>query len=669
MASLKLGIRTRINGGFGLLIALSLGLTGFAASQFSGIDTQVLRMSRLSDLNSRAAELGDSFEAIRFGMLRFRAFGDEAALQEAAAGEARASEQLDTAERTTVLESRRQAFQVLRKALDELRGNRETLTTIARQMQADRAKLNTVGDELTESIAKLVEAAIATGDQMATSAGNRIERSFQLVRVGIWRFLATKDPTALDLIKRNAPRASAGLVAMGAAEPPEDIKAMIAPAKTGLADYTKTFDSLSASMLKTEELFDKQIVPRIGEIQGNLDALQKSLAQDFGDVKQSTQGTIAQTVTLQKVIGGLVLVLGVAVAVLIGRGIIKPVSGMTAAMGKIAGGDNEVEIPSRDNTDEIGEMARALEVLKQNSLERARLRAEQKERETAAAEERRRSMIALADAFEKNVGGIVQVVATAAGQMQGSAHAMTGTAAAVTRQAAAVSAASNEASANVQTVASATEELTASIGEIGHQVERSSQIAARAVEDARRTDATVESLAKAAEKIGEVVGLIQNIAAQTNLLALNATIEAARAGDAGKGFAVVASEVKSLANQTAQATEEIATQIGAIQLSTGEAVTAIRAIGATIGEMSQISAGIAAAVEEQGAATRDIAGNVQQAARGTDEVSTNIAGVSQASSEVGSAAGQVLGAAEELSRQSERLKREMATFLETVRQA
>jgi methyl-accepting chemotaxis protein len=669
MASLKLGIRTRINGGFGLLVVLALGLAGFAYWQFSGISQQVDRMSRLSDLNTQAAAIGDSFEAMRFALLRFRAFGEQAALQQAAEAETRAEQQLAAARETTVLDDRRKSYDALIAGLDALKANREILVKAAQEMQAERAKLDTVGEDVTDSVAKLVEAALATGDQMATSAANRTERSFQLVRVGVWRFLATKDPSALDLIKRNAPRATAGLVAISASEPPEDIRVMIAPTKTKLTDYVQTFDALSSTLLTVEGLFDKEIVPRVADIQKGLDEVQGSLSQTFGDVRKATLATIISTMTLQQVIGGLVLLIGIASAVLIGRSIIKPVAGMTVAMGKIASGDNSGEIPSRDNTDEIGDMARALEVLKQNSLERARMRDEQKEREQAVADERRRSMVGLADAFEKNVGGIVEVVATAAGQMQGSAHAMTGTAEAVTRQAAAVSAASNEASANVQTVASATEELTASIAEIGQQVERSSQIAARAVEDARRTDATVESLAKAAEKIGEVVGLIQNIAAQTNLLALNATIEAARAGDAGKGFAVVASEVKSLANQTAQATEEIATQIGAIQQSTGEAVTAIRAIGATIGEMSQISAGIAAAVEEQGAATRDIAGNVQQAARGTDEVSTNIAGVSQASSEVGSAAGQVLGAAEELSRQSERLKQEMASFLDTVRRA
>ncbi|MBI3513696.1 MAG: HAMP domain-containing protein [Proteobacteria bacterium] len=667
--ALKLGIRIRINGGFGVLVALSLGFAGFAYWQLAGIGDEVGRLSRLSDLNTRAAEIGDSFETIRFSLLRFRAFGEAAALQPAAEAETRAGRLLDETRRSITAGDRRRAYDTLAGARAEIRGDREALTVLANQMQAERAKLNTVGEELTETIAKLVDAALASGDQMTMSAANRTERAFQLVRVGVWRFLATKDPTALELIKRQGPRAAAGLVAVRAAEPPPAIGALIEPAKAALAGYVQSFDMLSAAMLKTEALFDKQIVPRIAAIQTALEGVQSSLTREVVALRQETQSTIVETMTMQQIVGGLVLLIGVLTGVLISRSITRPVGGMTAAMGKLAGGDTDVDIPSRDNTDELGEMARALEVLKENSIERARLREEQAQRDAAAAEERRRSMVALADAFEKNVGGIVQVVATAAGQMQGSAHAMTGTADAVTKRAAAVSAASTQASANVQTVASATEQLTASIGEIGQQVERSSRIAARAVEDARRTDTTVESLAKAAEKIGEVVGLIQNIAAQTNLLALNATIEAARAGDAGKGFAVVASEVKSLASQTAQATEEIAAQIGAIQTTTGEAVTAIRAIGATIGEMNQISAGIAAAVEEQGAATRDIAGNVQQAARGTDEVSSNIAGVSQASNEVGTAANQVLIAAEELSRQSDRLKEEMASFLKTVRGA
>jgi methyl-accepting chemotaxis protein len=237
------------------------------------------------------------------------------------------------------------------------------------------------------------------------------------------------------------------------------------------------------------------------------------------------------------------------------------------------------------------------------------------------------------------------------------------------RQTAAAAAASTQASLNVGTVASAAEELTASIGEIAHQAMRSTQVTGKAAEEARRTNDVVEGLATGTHKIGEVLTLIQNIASQTNLLALNATIEAARAGEQGRGFAVVASEVKALANQTAQATEEISTQIQSIQAATGEAVSAIQAIGGTIAEINEISNAIAAAVEQQRAATREISGNVQQAANGTRDVNENIVGVAEASSELGTSASKLLDAATGLSSQSERLKFEVDSFLGSVRAA
>ena len=277
------------------------------------------------------------------------------------------------------------------------------------------------------------------------------------------------------------------------------------------------------------------------------------------------------------------------------------------------------------------------------------------------------AQVALADNFEANVKGIVESVSSSATEMQGSAQSMSSTAEETSRQSTAVAAASEEASTNVQTVASAAEELSNSVEEVGRQVGQSNKIAQNAVEEAQRTNDKVQGLAEAAQKIGEVVNLINDIASQTNLLALNATIEAARAGEAGKGFAVVASEVKSLANQTAKATEEIAAQIGAIQAATTDAVSAIQGIGSTIGEISEISTAIATAVEQQSAATKEIAANVQQAAAGTQEVSENISGVTQAASETGEAAGQVLGAAQELSKQSEALREQVDSFLIEVR--
>jgi methyl-accepting chemotaxis protein len=367
-------------------------------------------------------------------------------------------------------------------------------------------------------------------------------------------------------------------------------------------------------------------------------------------------------------IGAMAVALALALtAVLIARSISSPLKSMTNAMRRLAGGDKTVPIPGTGRKDEIGDMTVAVQVFKDNIIDNERLVAEQVDAKMRAAAEQKEALNRLADSFELSVGGIVTAVAAAATRMEGAAQAMTATAEQTSRQATAVSAASGQALANVQTVAAATEELSVSISEIGQQAARSAQITTKATKEAQRTDITANGLARFAEKIGEVVKLIQEIASQTNLLALNATIEAARAGEHGKGFAVVASEVKALANQTGKATEEIAAQIQEIQGATQEVVTAIRAIGTTIGEVSEIASMIAVAVEEQGTATHEIAGSVQQAARGTEEVNSNIAGVSQASGEVGIAATQMLGSAKQLSEQSERLRREVGSFLATVR--
>ncbi|MET3842904.1 methyl-accepting chemotaxis protein [Bradyrhizobium sp. OAE829] len=289
--------------------------------------------------------------------------------------------------------------------------------------------------------------------------------------------------------------------------------------------------------------------------------------------------------------------------------------------------------------------------------------AEQAKRDRDAA---RRELSA---GFERRISGVVEAVAMAAGEMQGLSASMSESNAETSRQTATVAAASTQASANVETVASATEELAASINNIAQQVTRSAEIANKAAEEARRTNAVVEGLAAGTQKIGEVVTLIQSIASQTNLLALNATIEAARAGEHGRGFAVVASEVKALANQTANATEEISAQIQAIQTATGEAVNAIQVISGTIAEIDEISSGIAAAVDQQGAATREIAGNVQQAANSTRDVNDSILSVSRASDEAGRGTARLLDAANGLSSQSGRLKSEVDSFLGSLHAA
>ena len=287
----------------------------------------------------------------------------------------------------------------------------------------------------------------------------------------------------------------------------------------------------------------------------------------------------------------------------------------------------------------------------------------------AAREEKKAAMARLASEFEANVGAIVNIVASASTEMESTASSLNATAEQTSRQVTAVAAASEQTSANVQSVASATEELSSSVAEISRQVATSATVTAKAVNEFERSNALVNGLAEAAQKINAVTSMIHEIASQTNLLALNATIEAARAGDAGKGFAVVASEVKSLANQTAKATEEISAHIAAMQKVTRDTVAAIQSIGSTIGQINEIATTIASAVEEQGAATREIAHSVQQAAAGTVEVSGNIAGVAQAVSSTGSAAGEMLGAAGELAKQAETLSSHVTAFLDEVRAA
>ncbi|MGJ5010549.1 methyl-accepting chemotaxis protein [Bradyrhizobium oligotrophicum] len=341
--------------------------------------------------------------------------------------------------------------------------------------------------------------------------------------------------------------------------------------------------------------------------------------------------------------------------------IIKPMQ----ALGQ---GDLSAEVPHRGEPTEMGAMADTLQVFKEALIAKK----EADERAAADAEakiERGRRVDNITRQFETTIGEIVQTVSSASTELEHSAGALSSTATRSQEISTQVAAASEEASTNVQSVASATEELSSSITEISRQVQESARMAQEAVSQARQTNDRVGELSKAAARIGDVVELINSIAGQTNLLALNATIEAARAGDAGRGFAVVASEVKALAEQTAKATGEIGQQIGSIQAATQESVGAIRDISGTIEKLSEISSAIAAAVEEQGAATQEISRNVQQAAHGTQQVSSNVVDVQRGATETGSASSHVLSAAKSLATDSDRLKREVASFLQSVRAA
>jgi len=398
-------------------------------------------------------------------------------------------------------------------------------------------------------------------------------------------------------------------------------------------------------------------------------AKERFIAVADREAKQATEGA-QRTAWIVALLLAVSTVAGAAIFMIAAqRSISQPLMCVVVSLSELAGGNTATEIRGQERGDEIGNVAAAIQILKDKMIEAERMKADQAAATLRAAEQRKSDLVRIADDFESAVGQIVETVSSASKELETSAGALATTAERAQELSTTVAGSSELASANVQSVAAATEELSASVREIGRQVHETARIARGAVGQARSTTEHVSGLSKAASRIGDVVELINSIAGQTNLLALNATIEAARAGEAGRGFAVVASEVKALAEQTSKATDEIGQQIADIQAATNQSVGSINHISATIEELSEISATIAVAVEQQGSATQEISRNVQQAASGTQQVSSSIVDVQRGANETGSASSQVLSAARALTSESHRLKSEMGRFLRTVRSA
>ena len=436
-----------------------------------------------------------------------------------------------------------------------------------------------------------------------------------------------------------------------------------------LEEYRRSLAMLIGNAREIEGLI-QEMTETAAEINKASAAMKSDLLSDQKRLEAESDATIGETERLILILAAGGFLLGCVWAFLLGAGISRPMTAMCSAMRKLAAGEFEVVLPGLGRRDELGEMAGAVEEFKVQAIARAeRDAAAQEAQNKAASAARRAELIRFADEFEAAVGAIVANVSSSAVQLESAADTLTRTAETTQNLSSQVAGASEEASSNMQSVASATEELSTSVDEIGRRVKESSQIAEAAVRQAEQTDGRIGKLSRAAQQIGDVVKLITAIAEQTNLLALNATIEAARAGDAGRGFAVVASEVKSLASQTAKATDEISNHIAGMQGATQESVAAIKEIGGTIGKISEIAATIASSVEQQSSATQEIARSVQTVAKGTEDAATNIMHVNRGATETGSASEEVLNSARSLSSESTRLREELDRFMANIRAA
>jgi methyl-accepting chemotaxis protein len=667
-----IGVRPRVFGGFALVLSLLVLLAGFAMVQVGQIGGTVneLVTSAAGDAGMsqvRAALLGANGAVEKF--IRTWNVGDKAAATAAIEGVGQQADQIDRqfgkltaiAEGIgpvkTSLETYRSSFAAAAEAVDRLRA-----ATTKADAHGAAAGLDVGG----------VQVALANrSDPQRLLNPMRLAAVVDAVRITMMRYgttLSTGDADDVRLALGYARNAIADTEAEIAGTGEVKLKSLVAALKTAIAADTAALDEVikvagdlrarQADLAKASAMIDEEV----NKINQKLGTVRAEQGERTASAVQQTQQMVIATAA-----GALIL--GAILAWLIGASVSGPIRAMTDRMQSLAAGELDNTIPGGEQRDEIGRMARAVEVFRDNALAVHRMEREAAAQRESAEADRLRMLTELAGRFEQGMQSIITGVSGRAEDMGRSAEELARVAERGRGLAEAVATRAEQASMNVQTVASATQELAASIHEISNQVQRSVVVSNRATDETRRTSELIRGLSNAAEKIGTIIQLIQAIASQTNLLALNATIEAARAGDAGRGFAIVASEVKTLATQTAQATEQIASQIATIQSATGQSVAAITQFGATVKEMADIANAIAAAIEEQGAATGEIARNVEEAASGTTAVTREIGEVRAVVGETDAGAEAALSAAAALQQQAVSLKTNVADFLHTIRSA
>jgi methyl-accepting chemotaxis protein len=658
---LKVSIRLYL--GFGALILIGIAVAGFGAWQLSNINAQVTEMGRESDSVVRALRTNALIETMRRTRLRYgiSAEADQAKLFKDSLAQAMELVKISAAD--THSDERRRIYAIVQSTFADHGAKFDEFADVIAAQADGRAKLFAGGDAVTAATDKLIAAARETHDAALADAGMAVERDVLLVRIANWRFLATNDPKGVENFDSKAMSATAAISAF-ATKAPEAMQPLTTSLTAALDQYSAGFKTLATLALKNVDISATMRV-QAEAIQKPTNDAATGVIESFGRAKASAAVTVATTTTWQGALAAIAALLGTVSAFLISRSIVRPVSGMTAAMKRLAAGDTAIEVPGRHDGGEIGEMAGAVEVFKQNAIAKDRLEAQEVQSQAGRAR-RQEEVDQLVGFFGRSIGGVFTAVSTASSEMSATSSSLQSLSGETGEQARLVLIEIEETSATVQTVAAASQELTASIEEIGRQASDSSKVTNAALQQSDEVTNKVAQLSAAAQQIGTVIQLISNIAGQTNLLALNATIEAARAGESGKGFAVVASEVKSLANQTARATEEVGIQIAAIQAATLGVADAVKGIIGTVRDVSEIATAIASAVIEQSAATQEIARSVDRVSVNTANVSRSMEQVHSAVSQNSARAGEVKSTASGLSTEAETLSAEVKDFLDSL---
>jgi methyl-accepting chemotaxis protein len=699
MSFLRFRIKGRLYGGFGVLVVFVLALAGFAVWKMSTIQGQVGKMTALSANAIRASDIAVNLQAIRRAILRYNFDADEASFKEAAEREAKTVVLLQEAAKATLSEERRKTYNGLEANIGQLRAKREALGDAVKKMNAGRATLFTVGDQLAAEVAKLVEAARSGADRAILQGAADLETEVLLVRIANWRFLATRDPKGTATFKTNVGKAQQQIAALEKADLPQGVRALVGAVKAALAGYAAAFETASTNLLLGDELYRTDVRNlTVGSLE-SIATAEASLRQAYDETKTETDGTIASTITTQEFVAGLAFLLGGLIAFVVARGISTPLSRLTAAMKELGAGNFDVVLPGLGRKDEIGDIAGAVEDFKVKAAEKAALEADETLRRQKAeaeaqaraaeeraklAEEQARVVESLAeglkslsagdltfrlsdfpetykqirDDFNTAIGGLqetIQAIATATREVAS-------TAAEISTSTTDLSQRTEEQAAGLEETSASMEQISATVKKNAENAQQANQFAGGTREVADRGGAvvaqTVDAMARIEEssrKISDIISVIDEIARQTNLLALNAAVEAARAGEAGRGFAVVASEVRSLAQRSSQAAKDIK---DLITNSSGQVKEGVELVNKAGGALTEIVESIKKVV----VIVAEIASASAEQSTGIDQVNTALTQMDEVTQQNSALVEENAASAKSLEQQSQGMDERVSFF-------